>query len=105
VFVPSGVYPTHCERLEVVPRPYSYAAFDYSTIALRASLASSTPGMVNTFYVTFHPGDFMQPDNDEADFELWDTWLTEIVDPLVAAGRVRWATIGEMAAAFDAWEG
>jgi hypothetical protein len=104
IYVPSGVYPVHCTRLEAVPRPYGHEAFDYVTRALRASLASATPGMVNTFYLTFHPGDFLAPEDDEQDLVVWDAWLTEIVDPLVAVGRLEWATIGEMATAFEAWE-
>ncbi len=104
VYVPSGVFPIHCQKLEAVPRPYCHEAFDYVTRALRASLQSATPGMVNTFYVTFHPGDFLEPQDDEEDFAVWDAWLTEIVDPLVADGRLRWATIEEMATAFEAWE-
>jgi hypothetical protein len=104
VYVPSGVFPIHCSMLEAVPRPYGYEAFDYVTVALRASLESATPGMVNTFYVTFHPGDFLSPEDDEIDYLVWDAWLTEIVDPLVADGRLEWSTIGEMADAFASWE-
>ena len=104
IYVPSGVYPVHCRKLEAVPRPYCHEAFDYVTRALRASLESATPGMVNTFYITFHPGDFLEPADDEEDYAVWNAWLTEIVDPLVGDGRLRWATIAEMAAAFEAWE-
>lgn len=104
IYVPSGVYPIHCEKLEAVPRPYCHAGFDYTTYALRASLESAAPGMVNTFYITFHPGDFLESSDDEEDYAVWDAWLTEIVDPLVADGRLRWATVAEMARAFEAWE-
>jgi hypothetical protein len=104
IYVPSGVYPVHCAKLEAVPRPYCYEAFDYVTRALRASLESATPGMVNTFYITCHPGDFLGPDDDEADLLVWDAWLAEVVDPLVAAGRLEWATIEEMADAYEDWE-
>jgi hypothetical protein len=104
IYIPSGVYPIHCRKLEAVPRPYGYEAFDYVTYALKASLQSATPEMVNTFYITFHPGDFLEVGDDEEDFASWDAWLTQIIDPLVADGRLRWATIAEMAAAFEAWE-
>jgi hypothetical protein len=104
IYIPSGVYPIHCTKLEAVPRPYGYEAFDYVTYALSASLQSATPGMVNTFYITFHPGDFHEPTDDEEDYAVWDAWLAEIIDPLVADGRLQWATIAEMAAAFEAWE-
>jgi hypothetical protein len=104
IYIPSGVFPTHCTRLEAVPRPYGYEAFDYVTRAIRASLSEATAGMINTFYVTIHPGDFLNFDNDEEDFMVWEAWFTEVIDPLVEAGLLKWATIAEMAAAFEAWE-
>ena len=54
--------------------------------------------------ITFHPGDFLATDDDEEDFAVWDAWLAEVVDRLAADGRLQWATIEEMAAAFEAWE-
>jgi hypothetical protein len=105
IYIPSGVYPTHCAKLEALPRPYGYEAFDYVTRALKASLQVATPDRVNTFYFTFHPGDFLRPDNDEADYLVWEAWLTEIIDPLMATGKLKWATIEEMAQAFRDWEG
>jgi hypothetical protein len=104
IYFPSGVYPLHCRQLEAVPRPYCHEAFDYVTRALRASLQATTPGMVNVFYTTFHPGDFLESIDDEEDYIVWEAWLTEIVDPLVADGRVRWSTISEMAEIYEAWE-
>jgi hypothetical protein len=104
IYVPSGVFPIHCKKLEAVPRPYCHEGFDHVTRALQASLESATPGMVNTFYVTFHPADFLEPQDDEEDFAVWDAWLTETVDPLVADGQLQWSTIKEMAEAFEAWE-
>ena len=104
VYVPSGVFPAHCEKLEAFPRPYCHEAFDYVTVALRNSLRVVTDGKVNAFYATLHPGDFFGPGSDEEKLRIWDEWLTEIVDPLVSDGRVQWATMSEIAEAFVAWE-
>jgi hypothetical protein len=104
IYIPSGVYPIHCTRLEAVPRPYGYEAFDYVTRALRASLQVAAADKVNTFYVTIHPGDFLAEEDDEQDFMVWDAWFTEIIDPLVQSGFLKWATIAEMAEAYEAWE-
>jgi hypothetical protein len=104
IYVPSGVWPAHCPKAEAFPRPYNYEAFDYVTVALRNSLNAVVEGKINTFIATLHPGDFLDPSDDEHDFQIWDEWLTEVIDPLVASGRLRWATASEMAAAFKGWE-
>jgi hypothetical protein len=104
IYIPSGVYPVHCDKLEAVPRPYGHEAFDYVTRALRASLEVASSNKVNTFYITFHPGDFLALDDDEGEYAIWDAWFAEIIDPLVEAGLLKWATIEEMAKAFEVWE-
>jgi hypothetical protein len=104
IYVPSGVFPAHCDKLEGFPRPYCYEAFDYVTIALRNSLDTVTEGKVNAFYGTLHPSDFFGPGSDEEKLQVWDEWLTTVVDPLVADGRIQWATMSDIADAFIAWE-
>lgn len=104
IYVPSGVYPAHCSKAEAFPRPYNYEAFDYVTVALRNSLEAVAEGRVNAFIATLHPGDFLDPSDDERDLQVWEEWLTRIVDLLVASGRVRWATVDEIAEAFVNWE-
>ncbi len=64
--------------------------------SLERSLAAARPDRVNVFHLTIHPGEFP--------LEAIDRFLTEAVDPLVEAGRVRWATFSEMADAFATWE-
>ncbi len=104
IYIPSGVFPAHCDKLEAFPRPYCYEAFDYVTVALRNSLDAVTEGQVNAFYGTLHPGDFFGPGDDEDKLQVWDEWLTAVVDPLVADGRIQWATMSHIADAFIAWE-
>ncbi len=104
IYIPSGVFPAHCDKLEAFPRPYCHEAFDYVTVALRNSLDAVTEGQVNAFYGTLHPGDFFGPGSDEEKLQVWDEWLTAVVDPLVADGRIQWATMSNIADAFVAWE-
>jgi len=104
VYVPSGLWPAHCPGAEGVPKPYTYRALDYLTVALRNSLSAADPDKVNTFILTVHPGDFLAPADDEAEFAVWEAWLGQVLDPLVRAGRVRWATVAEMVEAYCAWE-
>jgi hypothetical protein len=104
IYLPSGVYPVHCTMIESIPRPYRHEGFDYVTAALHASLASASEDRINTFYVTFHPDDFLDEQDDQYEFGVWDAWLTEVIDPLVEDGRLEWATISEMGAAFEDWE-
>lgn len=51
-----------------------------------------------------HPSDFFGPGSDEEKLQVWDKWLTTVVDPLVADGRIQWATMSDIADAFMAWE-
>jgi hypothetical protein len=115
IYMPGGVQPAHCEKANTVPIPYTYSAFDYMTIGLRASLISTAPGRINSGYYTLHPNnffqqssedliiDFPQPTEDQ-EFGHWDQWLTTIVDPLVADGRLVWSTTGQTGLAFMEWE-
>ncbi len=102
IYIPSGVFPAHCDKLEAFPRPYCHEAFDYVTVALRNSLDAVTEGKVNAFYGTLHPSDFFGPGSDEDKLQVWDQWLTAVVDPLVADWRIQWATMSDIADAFMA---
>jgi hypothetical protein len=50
------------------------------------SLDAARPDRVNAIHLTIHPG------------------LEEMIDPLVAAGKIKWATFSEIADAFISWE-
>ncbi|NWF99712.1 MAG: hypothetical protein HXY19_02050 [Thermoanaerobaculaceae bacterium] len=94
IFLPEGAYDTS-----------DYKSEDYLTVvgrALVASVAAATPDAVNVMHFTLHPGELR---GDPADpFGEVDRFLTTHVDPYVAEGRVQWATFGEMADAYRAWE-
>jgi peptidoglycan/xylan/chitin deacetylase (PgdA/CDA1 family) len=94
VFLPEGAYDTS-----------DYKSEDYLTVVGRAlanSVAASTAGAVNVMHFTLHPGELLGSPADP--FGAVERFLTEHVDPLVAAGRVQWATLAGMADAYIAWE-
>ncbi len=78
------------------------AYFEYLKESLYASLDAAQPGKVNVFHFTIHAGEFRGDPNDP--FGVIEKFLTEVVDPLVASGRIQWATYSQMADAFMAWE-
>lgn len=78
------------------------AYFEYLKQSLLASLNVAQAGKVNVFHFTVHPGEFR---GDPAHpFAVIEKFLTEVVDPLVASGQLKWATYSQMADAFNAWE-
>lgn len=78
------------------------AYFDYLEESLLSAIRDAEPGKPNVFHFTIHPGEFR---GDVADqFAAIDRFLEEVVDPLVEAGAIEWATLSEMAAAFGEWE-
>ncbi len=70
--------------------------------ALMASLAEARSDRVNVFHFTVHPAEFV--DDPHAPYELLADFLDDVVDPLVATGRIQWATFSQMADAFERWE-
>ncbi|MGV8040253.1 MAG: hypothetical protein AB2L07_09300 [Thermoanaerobaculaceae bacterium] len=94
VFLPEGAYDVSSYKQE------SYLAVVER--ALRASVAGVTPGAVNVMHFTLHPGELRgDPANPFGEVERF---LAEVVDPLVAAGSVQWATFGAMTDAYLSWE-
>ena len=70
--------------------------------ALLASIDLAQADRVNAFHFTVHPGEFAGDPTEP--YGLLEAFLRDVVDPLVAAGRIRWATFSEMAGAVEAWE-
>ena len=70
--------------------------------ALEMSLAAADRDRVNVFHFTVHPGEFVG--DPHAPYELLADFLDDVVDPLVASGRIQWATFAQMAHAFESWE-
>ncbi len=76
-------------------------------------LAHAVDGEVNTAYLVTHVDFFSPLGDDDADWDAYiedgrldadlaeyDRMLSEVVDPLVDAGHVQWATSGEMGQCF-----
>jgi hypothetical protein len=78
------------------------AYFKFLEQSLYASLDAAQAGQVNVFHFTIHPGEFRGDPGQP--FAVIDRFLAEVVDPLVASGRVQWATFSEMADAYIAQE-
>jgi hypothetical protein len=76
--------------------------FEFLKGELNRSLAAARSDRVNVFHFTVHAGEFRGDPNQP--FAVIDRWLTDVIDPLVRAGRVRWATFSQMADAYIAWE-
>lgn len=104
IFLPEGQYDrsnfASMRRSKTAGGDEAY--FEYLASQLRASLEAAQPGKVNVFHFTIHPGEFRGDRN--APFAVIEKFLTEVVDPLVASGQVRWATFSQMADAYAAWE-
>ena len=98
IYLPDGeLTPTHFrDKRRIMAERGPAAWFEVLRDDLLRSLAAARPDRVNVHHFTVHPGEFSP--------ELIDRFLAEVVDPLVAQGKVRWATFSEMADAFIAWE-
>jgi hypothetical protein len=104
IYLPDGAYDTaaFAAKRQVVARDGAQAYFDSLARTLRDSLALAEPGEVSVFHITLHPGEFRGSQTDP--YAILNRFLTEVVDPLVAAGRVQWSTFSQMAEAYEAWE-
>lgn len=104
VFLPEGNYDREdfasMRRSETTGGDEAY--FDYLAESLMRSLESAESGNVNVFHFTVHPGEFRGSPTEA--FAVIDRFLTEVVDLLVAQGRIKWATFSEMAEAYEASE-
>jgi acetyl esterase/lipase len=101
VFLPEGAYDRTdfaSGRSKMSDDEY----FAYLEASLLASIEAAEAGKVNVFHFTVHPGEFRGDASDP--FGVIERFLAEVVDPLVAGGKVEWATFSEMAKAFEAWE-
>ncbi|MDD5677872.1 MAG: hypothetical protein PHW60_07760 [Kiritimatiellae bacterium] len=101
IYLPDGIFSNADFRERKQEGNGAY--FDSMTEGLELSLKAARADRVNVFHLTVHPGEFRgAPGNRQ--FDILDRWLTQIVDPLVKARKVRWATFSEMAEDFKRWE-
>lgn len=104
VFLPEGAYDPEkfARKREIIAQGGDQAWFDVLREALERSLASARADRVNLFHFTVHPGEFRG--DPTRPFGVIEDFLTNTVDPLVQAGKIRWATFSQMADEFIAWE-
>ena len=99
IYLPDGIFPGADFRERKSRGDVAY--FDCLTEGLEMSLKACRKDRINVFHITIHPGEFK---GGERPFGIVDLWLTEVIDPLVKAGKVKWATYSEMADAYRKWE-
>ena len=104
IYLPEGlIYRTGETNKQVLVASGGDAAYmDYLEHALLASIAAVDPNKVNVFHITIHPGELS---GDPAQpYAVLQDFLVNVVQPLVAQGKLQWATYSEMADAYQAWE-
>jgi len=104
VFLPNGaVEPDEWARKrDIVASGGEAAWLEVLKEGLLESLARASADRVSAFHITLHPDEFAR--DPAGPYALIDRFLTEVVDPLVAAGRVKWATHSQVAEAYLDWE-
>jgi acetyl esterase/lipase len=104
IYLPDGYYDpaTFGTKRRMIQNAGAQAYFEYIKESLERSLEAAQPDRVNVFHITIHPGEFRG--NTAEPYAIVNHFIVEVVNPLVAAGRVRWATFSEMADAFVQWE-
>jgi hypothetical protein len=100
IFLPEGLYARNdfasMRRAQTAGGDEAY--FQFLKDNFLASLAAAEANKVNVFHFTVHPGEFKGDSRNP--FAVIDQFLTNVVDPQVRAGKVKWATFGEMADAY-----
>lgn len=104
IFLPGGIVDpvAFANKNEIKAEEGLEGWLDVLEEALQSSLAAARSDRVNVFHFTVHPGEFVDDPNDP--YALLSDFIDDVVDPLVAQGRIQWATFSQMADAFESWE-
>ena len=104
LFLPGGwIDPVaFSNKREITAQGGLAAWLDVLEQALQGSIERAEADRVNAFHFTVHPGEFVGDPTEP--YGLLEAFLRDVVSPWVAAGRVQWATFGEIAAVTQAWE-
>lgn len=102
IFLPEGNYSREDFASSRRAAGGDAAYFEYLKTELYRSVEVARADRVNVFHFTVHPGEFRGEPNRP--FGVIEDFLTNVVDPLVKAGKIRWATFSQMADEFIAWE-
>jgi len=98
VYLPDGIFASADFKERKQGGTASF--LDYLTDGLERSLLAARKDRVNVFHITLHPGELKGPNG----MKLFDDWLSQVIEPLVREGKVRWATFSEMGEKYIAWE-
>jgi len=76
------------------------------TQSLQMALRDVDNRFINVWYFGSHLYQCVGENDEQTEeaLERYDNWLTNVVDPLVRSGRVRWMTFDEIAEIFLRWE-
>ena len=103
IYLPQGLHEVgNCSVEGIEEASEDERRFMLISAFLCHSLEQLDPDRVNVFHFTVHAGEYHGDPQDP--FAVIERFLSEVVDPLVASGRVRWATFSEMADEYEAWE-
>jgi hypothetical protein len=104
IYLPDGVFSRvdHAGMRRSAELGGDWGYFDFLTEGLEMSLRAARPDRVNVFHYTVHAGEFRG--SAAPPFAVIEAWLSQVLDPLVKAGKVRWATFSQMADEYAGWE-
>ena len=104
IFLPPGQVDTtsFSHKRDIIADGGDDAWFEVLEDFVWDSLDAARPDRVNAIHLTIHPGEFRG--NPDEPFAILDEFLEEMIDPLVAAGKIKWATFSGIADAFISWE-
>lgn len=104
IYLPDGIFSRidHAGMRRSAELGGDWGYFDFLTEGLELSLRAARADRVNVFHFTIHAGEFRGGPGEP--FAVIEAWLREVLDPLVKAGKVRWATFSEMAEEYVRWE-
>lgn len=79
--------------------------FDLATQSLYKALEDADPRFINVWWASAHLYQCGRTEEEvEEILSAYDRWLSEVVDPLVKEGKVRWMTFDEIAEFYLKWE-
>lgn len=104
VYLPDGIFSrvNHAGMRRTAELGGDWGYFDFLTEGLELSLRAARSDRVNVFHYTVHAGEFRGDAGPP--FAVIEAWLRKVLDPLVKAGKVRWATFSQMADEYTKWE-
>lgn len=100
IYLPDGIFADSDFRARKQGSDADY--LNFLTDGLERSLRAARKDRVNVFHITVHPGELRG--SPRAQFQVLAAWLTKVLDPLVAAGKVKWSTFSQMADTYIDWE-